>query len=180
MKCHQFEKLIMTTRDADRSEADEERLTGHALNCARCAKLREQTGALEELLRASATDTAPDGFTQGVMARVEALREPAPPPWYDRMFGSLKAPAPLVSVSHGLAAAALILMIVSVGALVVQQRVPGSIVPSQGTAVVCTPDGYVIEGDNEFIEDLVERHRMADSMGPLSDDEGMRLVTWSY
>ena len=178
MDCRKYRKIILTTREADRTDSQLEYLGSHELHCEECARFGAEAKAMEGMLRAVPSEPAPQDFTRGVMARVEALDESAPASWYERVFGSLRAPAPMFSARQAIAVAALVLMMVSVGMLLGHGRlgVPPDAPPT--ISVASAPGGSVIEMDSEFVNELVARHQGAASLQPLPDDEGMRLVSY--
>lgn len=176
MNCRAFRRVVFTTRAAERTAAQFELLTAHERRCAACARLRGQVDALEGALHGMDPVAPPQGFTGAVMARVQQAEQTPRGSWVDRVFGTLRPPAPLVTVQQAIAAAALMLMLGSVGMLLGHNRTQEANPPVATVAV--TERGAVIEVDEEFINELIIRHHGAAAMQPLSDGDGMRLVAY--
>ena len=178
MDCRQCRKLIMTTRGLDRTQADLERIAAHQLRCEACTSFLAKAAALESLLQTGPAPVAPPDFTRRVMERARASREPARAAWHEALFGALRVPSPPVTLRQAVAAVALVLMVVSVG-LWVGQGIgvrPGAQTPT--ISVAESGNGQVIQMDKAFVEEVIARHQSAAAMQPLSDDDGMRLVSY--
>jgi len=182
MDCSKCRKLIMTTHSETRTESEAEVLATHFLHCEACAQFAKQVDQMTGLLGALPPQAPSEGFTASVMAQIRAADTPVHAPWYERAFGLLRAPTPVLSLRHGLAVAALVLMLVSGGIFAGARRAPGALPgPLPGADTISVADGgHVIEADREFFDVLVQRHRNADVTLPVSEDEGMRLVSSSY
>jgi len=178
MGCRKFREFVMTTRGADRTQADVERLAGHALHCQACASFATKAEALEQLLQTSPAPAAPPDFTSRVMNQVRTSAEPARVGWYEALFGSLRAPAPAIGLRQAVASVALVLMVASLGLWVGHHRgaLPGG--PASTISVAGAADGQVIQVDRAFVEEVIARHQSAAAMQPLSDDDSMRLVSY--
>jgi len=44
--------------------------------------------------------------------------------------------------------------------------------------VTVAEGGSAIQGDAEFVQELVRRHQTSDTIQPVPEDEGMRLVSY--
>lgn len=174
MRCTEFRQLTMTTRASERTEADCERLAAHALHCETCAEYAEQALRLEGLLGGIEPVTTSEDFTARVMAGVAELDAPPTASWYERVFGALRAPAPVLPVRQALATAALALLLVSGGLLVTQQRQTQD--PAKPGTVIIADGNRQVEADEKFVQELICRHENARPLQPLSEDEGLRLV----
>lgn len=176
MDCRSFETLIVGTRGRDRTDSQRAAMADHAAHCARCADLAACMRRIEGALDALPRDPAPDALSDGIMARV---RQSAPQPahWHQRWLGALRPPAPALSLSHAMAAAALVVMLASVGALAWHHRSAAPASPAT-VAIATRAGGPVIEVDRQFVDSLVARHQAAAALQPLSDDESMRLVSY--
>jgi len=178
MDCRQFRQLVMTTRLADRTQADLERLAAHELHCESCKAFGVKAEGLDALLAGVPAAPAPSDFTRQVMGRISQAQEARHEGWYERVFGSLRPPAPAFGFGQAVAVAALALMVVSLGLWVGGGR---SAVLDNGAptvAVAGSTAGQVIQMDKAFVEEVVARHQGAAAMQPLSDDESMRLVSY--
>ncbi len=178
MDCRIHKQLVLTTRIAERTESQLEWLAAHELRCESCARFRAEADATADLLRMLAAQPAPEGFSASVMARVQAERHPAHAPWYETLFGVLRAPAPLVSMRQAMAAAALVLMLASAGMWLGHDRLNLPGMPAPTVTVASRAGGQVIQVDKEFVDELIARHQGAAAMQPLSDGDGMRLVSY--
>lgn len=178
MSCRAFRRIVLSTRAADRTGAQAELITAHERHCPACARLRAQVDALEGALNAIGHPSPPEGFTGAVMARLQHAEQSPRASWVDRVFGPLRPPAPLLTVQQAIAAAALVLMLGSVGMLLGHNRLQAPDAPPATMAVADRPGGSVIEVDQEFINELILRHQGAAAMQPLSDGDGMRLVAY--
>lgn len=178
MNCRAFRRAVLTARAADRTGAQLELIALHEQRCAACARLRAQVDALEGALQAIPPAAPPEGFTGAVMCRLPQAEQSPRGSWVDRVFGPLRPPAPLVTLQQAVAAAALLLMLGSVGMLLGHTRLQQPSAPAAVVAVAERPGGSVIEVDQEFINELIIRHQGAAAMQPLSDGDGMRLVAY--
>lgn len=147
-------------------------MTAHLETCEECRNFAAAAERMGELLSSLGEDHAPAGLTQSVMARVQAHDSALRAPWYERLFGLLRAPAPAFSLRQGVAVAALALMVASVGVYVGRQDDTVSL-PTNVSSVARTGGRTEAEMD-----ELVYRNLAATGAQPLADDEGMRLVTY--
>ena len=176
MKCTDCRKLIATTRMGERSAADAEGIATHTLGCPECAEFTRKMDSLAGLLADTTQAKAPVDFTAAVMKRIELERVPAHSPWYERVFGTLRAPSPMISLQQAVSVTTLVLMIASAGMLVMYERAnPGA--PAHEVVTVAE-GGSAIEGDAAFVQELVRRHQTSDTIQPVPEDEGMRLVSY--
>jgi anti-sigma factor RsiW len=163
----------MTSRREEWGPADKAAVDAHLEACEECRKLAAAVERMGELLSDLAQQPAPAGLTQAVMARVRTQDSQVRAPWYERLFGLLRAPAPAFSLRHGVAVAAVALMVASVGVYVGQQD-GTSTLPTETTAVAFSSHGRT----EAELEELVYRNLAASTSQPLADDEGMRLVAY--
>lgn len=179
MSCRKFRELVIAVRPDDRTHADRECIAVHELECADCRRLLTEATALEAALEAAREVTpAPEGFEARVMARLPLRKKPARSRWLEALFGVLRAPAPLFTLGQAAAVTVLLLMVFSAGMWVGHTRggAPG---PSLHAGIVVQADGKAqVTMDKEFVDELVARHQAASSMPPLSDGDGMRLVSY--
>lgn len=172
MECKSFRKQLMVSRRAEWTAAVEAEVDAHIHECEECRGFAASAERMGELLSGLSRDRAPKGLTQSVMQRVRAHESQVRAPWYERLFGLLRAPAPAFSLRQGVAAAAVALMMVSVGVYVGQQD-DTTTLPTNVPSVATTSGRTEAE-----MEELVYRNLAASSAQPLADDEGMRLVTY--
>lgn len=180
MSCRAFEQMIMTTRADDRTAAEAAWLQAHTEVCPDCARLAAKMAAVEQAVRGLPRATAPEGFTAAVMVRVREDRRSVRSGWYEVLFGTLRAPAPMVPVRQALAAVGVALMVVSAGLVIGHGRStptarPGSMVTA---AAVPTAGSQVNAAHAELVEELIARHQSALVLQPISEQDGMRLVSY--
>ena len=168
----------MGMRVADRTGPEREALAAHLRDCKKCAKLTADIQRLEQLLTAAPPDSAPTGFTQAVMARVKALDAPTPASWHHRVIDFIRAPAPTFSFRQAIAVGAVLLMVLSVGMFAGRGHLAGPAPGPSPTVIADAPGGQPASMDAEFVAELLARHQAAGQTQPLSDDEGMRLVSF--
>jgi anti-sigma factor RsiW len=171
MDCRKYRRLVMTTRSDDRTPDEARLVATHAAECADCASLGAEVAGLEQVLRATPTVGAPDGFTARVMARVEQMEEPSRPGLLARLLSALKVPAPSFSFAQVAAAGVLIIVLGVAGGYLAHHSAPAGIANPAGVEVA--QQGL----DSEAMDELLVRHEGASSAQPLSDDQGMRLVS---
>ncbi len=176
MKCTECRRLAATTRKHERTAAEAEKLAAHTLKCVDCAEYVREMEAIQGLLRSVGQEAAPDDFASMVMKRVERESVPAHSGWFERLFGTLRAPSPVIPLRQAVSVAALVLMLASAGMLVMYER-ENSGTPAHGTVTVAE-GGSAIQGDAEFVQELVRRHQTSDTIQPVPEDEGMRLVSY--
>jgi anti-sigma factor RsiW len=168
MRCKNCRKTVMASRPAEWSAAVE----AHLRDCDECRRVAADVQRMAALLSAMGDEHAPEGLTASVMAQVRTHETVVRAPWYERAFGLLRAPAPGLSLRHGVAVAAVALMVASVGVYVGQQDDATTLptrVPSVATA----------SGRTEAeMEEMIYRNLAASGAQPLADDEGMRLVRY--
>jgi hypothetical protein len=135
--------------------------------------------AVAAILGASRAVSAPGGFADRVMARVAAGQVPAVSSWVDWFLGPLRAPVPGFSFGHAAAIAVVVVMVATAGFFVAHGGSPsadltgGPVVAGAGPVATGAP---VL--DHESMDELIRRHQGSSGMQPLSDDEGMRLVSF--
>ena len=181
MDCRAFRETILTARPADRSPSVCAQLEQHQGACPDCRAFRQREEAVASILGASRGVSAPGGFADRVMARVEAGQVPAVSSWVDWFLGPLRAPVPGFSFTHAAAIAVVVVMLATAGFFVANGGGPSADVPGtpimagagMGTAPTAAP---VLDQDS--MDELIRRHQGSSVMQPLSDDEGMRLVSF--
>lgn len=181
MDCRTFRETIVTIRPADRKPSLSAQLQRHEGTCEDCAAFRRREEAVSAALAAAAEVAAPSGFTAQVMGRVDAGQAPPVSSWIDWFLGPLRAPTPGVSFAHVAAIAVVVAMLATAGFLVAHGGGLGPDLPA--TAAIASagpasplPAPPVIDKDS--MDELVRRHQGSSVMQPLSDDEGMRLVSF--
>jgi hypothetical protein len=149
-------------------------LAAHAEACAACDRYRAETMRMLLALRALPAALAREGFTRNVSS---ALGSPGRSRWHRALegaLGSLRAPAPLVSL-RAAAMATLVILVVGVGG-VVAPRLPlaGGVggIPGRFLAMRSGPPA-----ETEFVEELVLQHRGYVATQPFGDDGGIQLVS---
>lgn len=177
MDCREFEALVVGARERDRTPSEEASIADHARQCERCAALATSVQRMERALDGLPSHDAPSHLTASIMERVRAAR-PHEAHWHERWLGALRPPAPAISLSHGLAAIALAIMVLSAGALALHHRGADPLGGPPTVSIAAGAGGPVIEVDSQFVDSLVARHQAAAARQPLSDDESMRLVAY--
>lgn len=77
--CEYYQQLMSQSLDGALSPREQQTLEGHLAQCAQCRSLYRQLQQIHSALSEWEEQPVPDGFTQGVMARVRALeQQPAP------------------------------------------------------------------------------------------------------
>lgn len=177
MDCREFQTVLFTSRSGDRAKADEAALVAHAATCAPCAQLREEMARLGAAVARMAGTTAPEGFTQAVMMRLEQAPERAGGGLWEWLFGA--SPVPGRAAQKLAAVAALALLLVSGGTYLGRTWHSGD--GPAAAAYATTHAGPRTAGaiDQAKLDELISRHQAASKLQPLSDDEGMQLVSYS-
>lgn len=186
MTCNEFRKLVLTTRSADRSRADREQLASHRLECAECGQLWEKMSAMQSVLDAQPSLSAPDDLSTGIMTEVRAMDAPKPATWYTRLLRNLQMPVPDLSWAGYAAAAVIAVMLIGSGILVGEHLATiddGSAYQTTRPATVARrtmtqAQDSKVQAQEEYLQELVQRHRTATLSEPLSDEDGMHLVQY--
>lgn len=76
--CEFYQELISQALDGALDAQAQQALEQHMEQCADCRRLEQQLRQIHSALSALEEQRVPDGFAQGVMARIQALEQPAP------------------------------------------------------------------------------------------------------
>jgi len=178
MDCREFQETILTVREADRETGLRLRIDEHRMRCAACAEFARREEGLSALLAGGAVTPAPSSFTGGVMSRIRDGHSSSPVSWLDWFLGPLRAPAPSFSMGHAAALAAVVIMLASAGVFVARGSNPTQGGAQQATLASAPIAAVAPAIDREGMDELIWRHQASSVMQPLSDDEGMRLVSY--
>lgn len=75
MKCRSARKMMSALIDGELSPVQKESLTRHVQGCEDCRELHKEILAVHDLLTTAGKHTAPQGFSQRVMTKLEAELE---------------------------------------------------------------------------------------------------------
>ena len=175
-------------------------LRDHSETCPDCRHWLAQTTAVSKMIRDVPAASPPAGFTANVMAGLTTQRQGLFQRLRQRFAGPLRAPAPLVSAHQLVAAACVLLLIVTGGAFYSAHLNSGATSPDIGTGLVVadgTTNGAahtpvaigrahpmsqrVVHARMDFlaVDDLVHHHDSYDLNRPLGSDPGVSLVSHS-
>ena len=167
MRCLEFRTAVALPGDVERSESLTAKLQQNMKQCPDCRRYARQMEGLGRLLKQLPQPTLPEGFTAAVCLR---LGERAPRrglrAWYQRQFGWLRKPTPLLHPVLALTAAAVCLA-VATGFITLHAGGPP---PPVGAGEVFSSQALteMIGEHDEFVADQ-----------PLGDDSGFQLVSHS-
>lgn len=181
MDCRTFRKTLLTIRPADRDPSVCALLDRHEADCVDCAAFRRREEAVAAVLAKSPVSAAPTGFADKVMSRVDAGQAPSVSSWTDWLLGPLRAPSPGLSYAHAAGIAIVVVMLATAGLFVAHGVGPAADLPTAPViAATSAPGGPAAAPviDKESMDELIRRHQGSSVSQPLSDDEGMRLVSF--
>lgn len=147
-----------------------------------CEGCRREALLLREtytLLHSLPEERAPDGFTEGVLARID--QEQRQPGWLERL-GGLLIPARTPSWARAAAVGAAIAIAVAGGTVLftgAQQPAPQPQLASSLSPRTAAPGQTAAMASEAEFNELLVRHQAAEMTQPLADDAGVSLVVYT-
>ena len=174
MRCSRFRKLIVITNHSERSSRLQQQLDEHQQRCPQCCEFARRMGSIELLLRGLPAECAPESFSEQLCERLSQCERPQRVSWYQRVWGDLKRPAPVVQPAvAGLVGVAAIVILVSLGGIFLRSGPLGPSPTPTSEATVAAADLAA-----PIWEELENRHRRYVLERPLADDPGLQLVSY--
>ncbi len=180
MRCSRFRKLIVIVSSSERSSRLQQQLEDHQSRCPACREFGRRMATVRRLLVNLPAESVPETFTEQLRQRIDEVGHGQRTPWYRRLWGDLKPPAPVVQPVVGLATVAAIVLLVGVGGLFLRS----SSVPNvaSGTVSPSLPEAQIAEvssiPETGIWDEVTLRHRRYVRNRPLADDPGLQLVSY--
>lgn len=146
-----------------------------------CEVCRREALLLREtytLLHSLPEERAPDGFTEGVLARID--QEQTEPGWLRRL-GGLFVPAQSPAWARAAAVGAAIALAVAGGILYngAHEPAPQSQIASSLSPQGAAPGQTAAMASEAELEELLVRHQANEMTQPLADDAGVSLIVYT-
>jgi len=174
MRCSRFRKLTVVVSRSEGSSRLQQQLDDHQERCPACREFARRMQVVELLLHDLPAEEVPATFADQLRQRLGQVSRRQRGPWYQRLWGELKPPAPIIQPAMGLAAAAIVVL-VSVGGVFLHFSQPAS---STIPAITATIAELPSDSGAPIWDEVVHRHRQYVLNRPLADDPGMQLISY--
>lgn len=180
MRCSRFRKLIVIISDGEQSSHLQQQLDGHQRQCPACREYARRMARVRRLLLDLPAESAPETFAKQLRQRLAQVSRNQRGPWYRRLWGDLKPPAPLVQPVVAFVGVAAVVLLVSMGTLFLHSSSIPNVAPVRVGPSAPGTQITEIESISEpsIWEEVRLRHRRYVLNQPLADDPGLQLISY--